>query len=289
LIPELVPTFGEQGRLQESAAEELGLSSGIPVSYRAGDQPNNAYSLNVLKPGEMAATAGTSGVVYGVNDQANFDPQSRVNTFVHVNNTADCPRYGVLLCVNGTGILNSWLRSHLFAGSSYEDLNKEAATVAIGSDGLLFYPFGNGAERILSNKDFGACLQGLQFNRHGRGHLLRAAQEGIVFALKYGTEIMEEMGIALNCVRAGHTNMFLSEVFASSFANATGCEVELYNSDGAQGAARAAGVGIKWFKNMAESFKGMELVSRVEPSEAKRDQTNQAYQRWKKNLSSIIQ
>lgn len=289
LIPELVPTFGQQGRLQESAAKALGLSAGIPLSYRAGDQPNNAFSLNVLKPGEMAATAGTSGVVYVVNDKATFDPLSRVNTFVHVNNTVTCPRYGVLLCVNGTGILNSWLRSHLFTRASYNEMNTEAASVDIGSDGLLCYPFGNGAERILSNKELGASFLGLQFNRHGRAHLLRAAQEGIVFALKYGTEIMEEMGIALTTVRAGYTNLFLSDVFGSTFANVTGCLVELYNTDGAQGAARAAGVGVNWFHQVEESFKGMELVKSIEPVSSIRDQTNQAYVQWKKNLSLLIQ
>jgi xylulokinase len=289
LLPPLVPTFGEQGRLSSQAATLLGLSSGIPVSYRAGDQPNNAWSLNTLQPGEIAANAGTSGVIYGVTDEILYDKRSRVNTFVHVNHQGTAPRYGVLLCVNGTGILNSWVQKNLFPGVDYASINAMAAKVAVGSDGLQFFPFGNGAERILLNKEMGAQLMGLQFNRHRREHVARAAQEGIAFSLHYGAEIMQEMGISLKTIRAGYANMFLSDVFAKSFANATNCRVELYRSDGAVGAARGAGFGSGYYKNINESFKGMEIVKSIEPS--KKDQASclDAYTSWKKNLLTLIQ
>lgn len=288
LLSALVPTFGEQGRVTESAAKTLGLKPGTPVSYRAGDQPNNAYSLNVLNPGEIAATAGTSGVVYGVIDKVAYDKYSRVNNFVHVNHESDKPRYGVLLCVNGTGSLNSWLRRNFFSESSYQQMNDEASKVAIGSEDVRFYPFGNGAERVLVNKDPGAVLQGLQFNRHHKGHVARAAQEGIVFALVYGMEIMEEMGLKMKTIRAGHANMFLSDVFATTFANTTGCSIELYNTDGAVGAARAAGTGAGVFNNFADSFKGMEIVKRIDPDAAKQDANREAYAKWKKYLTDHI-
>ena len=289
LLPGLVPIFGEQGRLANAPAKLLQLIPGIPVSYRAGDQPNNAYSLHVLQPGEIAATAGTSGVVYGVTDKAEYDPLSRVNTFVHVNDKIDSHRFGILLCINGTGILNSWLRKNFFCDLSYGAINEAAASVNIGSEGLCFYPFGNGAERILSNKDTGACLQGLQFNRHRPEHVARAAQEGIVFALKYGIEIMQKMGMPVTAVRAGYANMFLSAVFGGTFANATNCSLELYNTDGAVGAARAAGVGAKVYDNFEESFRGMELVRRIEPQKQAMQQTADAYGKWKGNLSTFIQ
>jgi xylulokinase len=289
LLPRLVPIFGEQGRLGDAPAKLLQLIPGIPVSYRAGDQPNNAYSLNVLQPGEIAATAGTSGVVYGVTDKAEYDPLSRVNTFVHVNDKMDSHRFGILLCINGTGILNSWLRKNFFNGLSYDAINEAAASVGIGSEGLSFYPFGNGAERVLSNKDTGACLQGMQFNRHRSDHVARAAQEGIVFSLNYGIEIMQKMGMPMTAVRAGYANMFLSGVFASTFANATNCPLELYNTDGAAGAARAAGVGAKVYDNFEESFKGMKLVRRIEPQKGARQQTMDAYGIWKRNLSTFTQ
>ena len=219
LIPEVVPTFSIQGELTSQAAEELGLQAGIKVAYRAGDQPNNALSLNVLDPGEIAATAGTSGVVYGIGDKPNYDKQSRVNSFAHVNYTPVEPSYGVLLCVNGTGILNSWLKHNVAGGMEYEQMNELAASTPVGSDGLVVLPYGNGAERTLLNGDIGAVVHGLKFNTHNKAHLLRAGQEGIVFALNYGLGIMGQMGIEIKSVRAGNANMFLSRLFGEAFAH----------------------------------------------------------------------
>jgi xylulokinase len=284
LIPVIVPQFGEQGRVSAEAASILGLKAGIPVCYRAGDQPNNAYSLNALEPGEIAATAGTSGVVYGVTDKTTYDPQSRVNTFVHVNHQASTPRSGILLCVNGTGSLNSWLRKNVFPDLNYEKINALASEIEVGSDGLLCYPFGNGAERVLGNADPGAWMEGLQFNRHDRRHMARAAQEGIVFSLQYGMEVMQQMGMDLKTIRAGHANMFLSEIFANAFANTSGCKVELYNTDGSHGAARAAGIGAGVFKSYAESFTGMKQVKSYEPDRENIDRYADAYSKWKAGL-----
>jgi xylulokinase len=288
LLSSIVPTFGEQGRTNKETSEILGIAEGTPVCYRAGDQPNNAYSLNVLKPGEVAANAGTSGVVYGVTDKAEYDQQSRVNAFVHVNNTDRDKRYGILLCVNGTGILNSWLRKNFLADLSYEQMNAAAAEISIGAEGLQFFPFGNGAERILANRNIAANLKGLQFNTHHRAHVARAAQEGIVFALNYGMEIMKEMGMELKTIRAGHANMFLSEVFARTFSNVSNCVVELYNTDGAAGAARAAGVGSHYYKDFDESFKGMEMIKKMEPQQKSLQQTADVYQEWKTILLSLL-
>jgi len=287
LLSPLVPTFGEQGRLTAAAANELRLKAGIPVSYRAGDQPNNAFSLNVSQPGEVAATAGTSGVVYGIIDKPNYDPQSRVNTFVHVNHEKKKPRYGVLLCVNGTGILNSWLRKNFFGDSSYEQINKEASMAPAGSDELLIYPFGNGAERVLENKDLGAVMKVLQFNRHNRGHIARASQEGIVFALHYGVEVMKEMGMEIKTVRAGHANMFLSEVFSSVFVNSLGCELELYNTDGATGAARGAGIGVGVYKDFDHAYSSMEKIKTYSPDASMQEIYSSVYKKWKRQLKKL--
>lgn len=287
LIPPLKPNFAEQGRLTAAAARELGLPAGVPVTYRAGDQPNNALSLNVLEPGEIAATAGTSGVVYGVGDRASYDPASRVNTFVHVNHTAARPRYGTLLCVNGTAILNSWLKHNAMGapggGLSYDDMNELAAQAPPGADGLTILPYGNGAERTLENRDPGASVHGLSFTRHGRAHLLRAAQEGIVFALRYGLQIMAGMGIRPAKVRAGHANLFLSPLFAEAFATASGAAVELYNTDGAQGAARGAGIGAGIY-TPTTAFAGLKTVRVVEPSARLRGAYEEAYGRWQAAL-----
>jgi len=288
MIPERVPAFGEQGTLTSAAAQELGLMKGIPVSYRAGDQPNNAFSLNALNPGEIAATAGTSGVIYAVADKAGFDLKSRVNTFVHVNNTHRNPRYGVLLCINGTGILNSWLKKQIGKGH-YEEMNDMARKIKIGSEDLRIFPFGNGAERVLENRDIGALISGLNFNRHQQGHLFRAAQEGIVFALNYGLDIMRKMDVPLKVVRAGVTNMFLSDVFREAFVNTTRTVLELHNTDGAQGAARAAGIGIGIFNDFKAAFKGLKIQHVVEPEKEKMEIYQTEYNHWlnllNKNLS----
>ena len=289
LVAETVPTFSIQGELSSAGAAELGLRAGTPVSYRGGDQPNNALSLSVLEPGEIAVTAGTSGVVYGVTDQKSFDPKSRVNIFVHVNHTDAKPRYGVLLCLNGTGILNSWLK-HNFAGEGldYPQMNDLAAQVPVGSDGLAILPYGNGAERTLGNRDIGASMHGWNFNIHKKPHVLRAAQEGIVFALNYGLQIMRDMGTRLKTVKAGNANMFLSPLFAEAFATITGATVELYNTDGSQGAARGAGIGAGVYKNPKDAFAGLEPVRTVEPNKQLKKAYQNAYENWETALNKQL-
>lgn len=286
LLSAVVPTFGQQGKLTAAAAALLGLATGTPVTYRAGDQPNNAFSLNVLRPGEAATTAGTSGVVYAVHDKIAFDAESRVNTFVHVNDTEAAPRNGVLMCLNGTGILNSWLRQ-ITGQLGYDEMNQLAAKAPAGARGLQIYPFGNGAERILANRDTGAIFNGLNFNIHTREHLLRAAQEGIVFALKYGMDIMQDMGLQIQRVRAGKANMFLSPLFREVFANTANVEIELYNTDGAQGAARAAGVGAGVF-TIDEAFRGMECLATITPDAGLQAQYADIYQHWLEGLQQVI-
>jgi len=287
LLASCVPSFGDQGKLNSSAAEELGISQGTPVCYRAGDQPNNAFSLQVLEPGEIAATAGTSGVLYGISSRPEYDPLSRVNPFIHVNHQTSDSRYGILMCLNGTGILNSWLRREFFPDESYETINTGAALTPVGAEGIKCYPFGNGAERILENKNPGAYISGLDFNRHNKYHLARAAQEGIVFSLIYGAEIMQDMGLSLQRIRAGYANMFLSDLFAQTFSNCSDCPVELYNTDGAIGAARGAGHGVKYYSQIKDCFRGMEVVRRAEPEKNNLEQVRELYASWKEGLKRI--
>ena len=283
LIPEIRPTFAEQGRVSAAAAAELGLAEGIPVTYRAGDQPNNALSLNVFNPGEIASTAGTSGVVYGVLGEVNYDPKSRVNTFAHVNHTPEQTRLGVLLCINGTGILNSWMKRNVAPeGISYAEMNDLAATAPIGSAGVSILPFGNGAERMLENREVGSSIHGVNFNVHNKAHLLRAAQEGIVFSFKYGIEVMEQMGMNVNKIHAGHANMFLSPIFRETLAGVTGAVIDLYDTDGSVGAAKGAGIGAGIYKDNNEAFATLEKLAVIEP--ARQDEYAQAYELWKSRM-----
>lgn len=288
LIPTVRPTFAEQGRLLRAVADELGLAAGTPVTYRAGDQPNNALSLNVFNPGEIASTAGTSGVVYGVNGKVNYDPQSRVNTFAHVNHTADQPRLGVLLCINGTGILNSWVKKNMAPDISYAEMNELAAQVPVGCNGLSVIPFGNGAERVLGNAEPGCSVQGLNFNIHSRAHVMRAAQEGIVFSFTYGMEVMEQMGMHLQKIHAGNANMFLSPIFRDTLAGVTGATIELYDTDGSVGAAKGAGIGAGIYKDHREAFASLKRLKVIEPDTSRTAEYQSAYERWKERLNRVL-
>ena len=289
VIPEIVDTFSAQGQITAEVADELGISAEAVVSYRAGDQPNNALSLNVLNPGEVATTAGTSGVVYGVSGDVKYDPQSRVNTFAHVNHNTKANRLGVLLCINGTGILNSWMNSNVGGKQySYPEMNDLAAEVPIGSSGLVVLPFGNGAERVLENREVGAQVSNLAFNTHAQGHLFRAAQEGIVFSFKYGMDIMKEVGIETNVIRAGEANMFLSPIFRETLAGITGATIELYNTDGSVGAARGAGVGCGYYKSFEEAFSSLKVVETITPDTSKKEEYEAAYANWLTELKKAL-
>ncbi|MCQ2229184.1 MAG: carbohydrate kinase [Bacteroidales bacterium] len=288
-IPEIKPTFSEQGQLTSKAAAELGLKEGTPVTYRGGDQPNNALSLNVFNPGEIASTAGTSGVVYGVNGTVDYDPKSRVNTFAHVNHTAKDVRCGVLLCVNGTGILNSWIKRNIAPeGISYNEMNDLAAKAPIGSAGLSVLPFGNGAERMLENREINCSIRGLNFNVHSKHHIVRAAQEGIVFSFKYGIDIMKEMGMNVSKIHAGHANMFLSPIFRDTLAGVTGAVIELYDTDGSVGAAKGAGMGAGIYKDNNEAFATLEKLDVIEPNQSKAQEYADAYAKWKYRLEKSM-
>jgi len=266
LIPELKPVFAEHGRVTGEISRLLGLKEGTPVTYKAGDQPNNALSLNVLQPGEVAATAGTSGVIYGVSDQLTYDPQSRVNTFAHVNYTEEEKRLGVLLCINGTGSLNRWTRNLFGSSITYKEMNAEAKKIKIGAEGLMVLPFGNGAERMLNNKQVGAHFQNIDLNLHTQAHLFRAVQEGIAFSFRYGFDIMRSNGMNPSVIRAGKANLFLSELFLEAFVNSTGVPVELYENDGSVGAALGSGIGAKTFSSPEEAFSNVKCLQLIEPS-----------------------
>lgn len=289
LVPDIVPTFSEQGRLSADAAEDLGLVPGIQIAYRAGDQPNNAFSLNVLNPGEIAATAGTSGVVYGVSDEVKYDPRSRVNTFAHVNHSPELNRLGVLLCINGTGIQYSWLKQHLTQREmNYPALNDLALEAPIGSEGLRMLPFGNGAERMLGNLNVGATIKNINFNIHSGAHLARAAQEGVAFSMHYGMAIMKEIGIHPEVIRAGLANMFLSPVFRDTLAEISGATIELYDTDGSIGAANGAGIGSGTFGSFQEAFENLNKMLVVEPTGKNSDQYAEAFGDWMKVLEICL-
>lgn len=280
MLPPIVPVIGFQGSLQKDAAEALGLPAGIPVGYRAGDQPNNALALNVLRPGEVAATGGTSGVVYAVTDQPRFDPQMRVNSFAHVNYSAEQPFTGVLLCINGAGSAYRWARQAFgFQHLGYEQLETLAATAPVGSEGLTVHPFGNGAERMLGNQNPGATLAGLQFNRHEPAHFFRAVLEGIAFSFAYGIGVMREIGVPIHQLRVGNDNLFQSTIFSKTIATLVGAPIEVLSTTGAVGAAKAAGVAAGAYSGIGAAMQGGVVVREIEPEKDLTEYLN-AFHRW---------
>ncbi|WP_444392229.1 xylulokinase [Prevotella sp.] len=288
MIADIVPTFGIQSNVSAEAAAETGLAEGTPISYRAGDQPNNALSLNVFNPGEIASTAGTSGVVYGVLGEVGYDKKSRVGTFAHVNYTDIQTRLGVLLCINGTGCLNSWIHRNVAPQLSYADMNELAAKAPIGSDGVSIIPFGNGAERVLENRETGCSIHGINFNKHNRAHIIRAAQEGIVFSFCYGMEVMQDMGMDIHNIHAGKANMFLSQLFRQTLANISGATIDLYETDGSVGAAKGAGMGCGIYKDNNEAFASLKKLVTIEPEPNMAQQYQEAYIRWKTILGKQL-
>lgn len=284
---DLAPALGISGRTTAKVQEVLGIPKGTPVSYRAGDQPNNAFSLNVLEPGEIAATGGTSGVVYGVTDMPKADPLSRVNTFLHVTPSKE-PRLGILLCINGTGIMNAWARRNVVPDLTYAEMNDLAATVPVGCDGLTVLPFGNGAERVLGNKNVGARMAGVDLVRQHKAHIIRAVHEGIAFSFHYGIEIMKNLGLDPSVIRAGEANMFLNPVFRSTLATLTNARIELYDTDGALGAARGGALGAGFYADAKEAFSGLTLCKVVEPEADWKAPLEEAYGRWLEEVNRVL-
>jgi xylulokinase len=291
-IPQIIDSFSSQGELTSEAAKELGLKEGIPITYRSGDQQNNAFSLNVLYPGEIAAKAGTSGVVYGISKRPVSDPRFRMNTFVHVNHSHDNPRYGILHCVNGVGSLNKWMRENILhqikGEADYSDLNRRFSQIAPGAEGMIVLPYGNGAERSLGNLNIGMSVHGLNHSIHTADHLIRASCEGIIYSMNYGIEIMRDMGIEVSKIRVVHAGMFQHPDFCEAFATVTSAKIELYDADGAQGAARAAGIGLGLFKNYEQAFNAVNAAAVVTPKAAIRDIYAESYAKWKKTLGRFI-
>ncbi len=287
LIPNIVDTFGIQSVVDAKGEKESGIAAGTPIYYRAGDQPNNALSLNVFNPGEVAATGGTSGVVYAITDSLSAKESARVNNFAHVNYAkGETPRIGKLLCINGAGIQYRWLLNNL-AVDSYEDMNKLASEIPVGSDGVCLIPFGNGAERMLNNQEIGTRIVNLNLNNHHNGHLCRAALEGIAFSFVYGIEILKSDGIEAKVIRAGNDNLFRSEIFANTVATLIEQEIEIYNTTGAIGAARAANLHKGDYQAFRKVIMENDHVMTYTPLSDKQPYVN-AYKNWKKELELIL-
>ena len=285
IIPEVVKSIGDQGKISDKISKRYGFNNKVNITYRTGDQPNNAFSLNVLNPGEIAATAGTSAVIYSVTDKDIYDSSNRINTFLHCNHTRSKKRNGLLMCINGSGIAFSWIRK-LLNESSYKEMDKKAESID-SSEGVYFFSFGNGSERLFKNKKIDSHLIGLNFNIHSKSHIIRASLEGIAFSLTYGIELLRDFGVDIETVRVGNANLFLSKVFRETFVNSSNIKLQLFDTNGAEGAARGAALGSKFFDNEKDAFNSLEMISETTPDIYKKDKLLKEYHNWKKFLNKI--
>ncbi len=292
VIPPVSPAFSVQGEVGAAHSAELGIPRGAKVSYRAGDQINNAFALGALRPGDAAANAGTSGVVYGVTSERKPDPGGRVNTFLHVNHSKMDPRYGVLLCTNGAGGLYRWIRGLLNAGESgpwaYGRMDDQAGKAPPCSGGVLVLPFGNGPERSLGNRNPGASIHGVDFNSHGLPHVLRAGLEGVAFSLRHGVEVMQSLGFGLSAVRAGDANLFKSRLFRRIFSSAVGARLLVFGTDGSQGAARGAGVGAGLYRTPEEAAGRLDVLDEIRPDPDLAARYEETYRRWRRAMDASL-
>ncbi len=288
VIPEVLDTFSEHGKISRKASKETGLPVNTPITYRAGDQPNNALSLGVFEPGDIAATGGTSGVVYGVTDLLLNGPNSGINSFAHVNHSKEHPRIGQLLCINGAGSQYAWIRNQLLGlNTTYADMEKLISPIPIGSEGLRIIPFGNGAERMINNQQTGAQINNLQFNIHSKNHMIRSALEGIAFSFVYGIQLLSDLGINLKNIKVGNDNLFQSEIFSSTIVNLLNCEIQMQDTTGAIGAALASGKAIGAFSDLLEAFSHNQIIKTYKAQNNHKAYYD-AYEDWKKDLNKLI-
>ena len=286
LIPEIVDSVGNQGTISDDVRDRFGFDNDVKVTYRAGDQPNNALALNVFDNGEVAASGGTSGVIYSITKDINSKEPSRINHFAHVNYNDNNKSIGKLLCINGAGIQYRWLRNHS-VGKSYEKMNEAASSIPVGSEGISVIPFGNGAERMLNNKNIGTHICNINLNQHSHGHLYRSSLEGIAFSFMYGMEILKNDNALINVVRAGNDNLFRSKIFANTVATLIGHEIEIYNTTGAFGAARASGVMNDNLDSFRKKITKNDHVMTFLPLK-NTSEYEDAYSRWKEDLQGIL-
>ena len=285
LIPKIVPTFGFQCKLNKKGSSECGLLEDIPIYYRAGDQPNNALSLNVLNPGEIAATAGTSGVVFAVTDNVKTNESERINNFLHVN-INNSISLGKLLCINGAGIQYAKLKNELNI-NSYDEMNKLSSVVEVGSKQLTYLPFGNGSERMLNNINVGSKMLNFDINIHKKEHVIRATLEGIAFAFVYGMQILINDGVKPKVIRAGNDNLFKSKVFGETISTLINTDIEIYETTGAFGAARAVDLRNRDFNKFENNIIENDFLRTFSPQPNLNDYKN-AYNLWVEKLELTL-
>jgi xylulokinase len=272
ILPVARESVEVSGAISSEAALLTGLRARTPVMAGAGDQAASAVGNGIVSPGLASATLGTSGVIFSYTDSPKMDPQGRVHTFCHA-----VPRkWHVMGVTQGAGLSLRWFREQLGESEAwyarqtgvdaYEIIIEEASKIPPGSDSLLFLPYLMG-ERT---PHLDPRARGMWFGltaAHTRGHLIRSILEGVAFSLRDSIEILRELRIPVNQVRAsggGSRSSLWRQIQAEIYGEKV---ASLRESEGsAYGAALLAGVGSGIYSSVGEAAQEtVKVLNEVSP------------------------
>lgn len=296
IVPErLLESQEIAGYLKSDLALEWGLKPGIPVVAGGGDQPAGGVGNGIVQTGIIAATIGTSGVVFGCCDTPFIDEQRRA-MFSLCHSVPG--KYCFLGCTLGAGGSFKWLRDTFFAAQKetlnakgkdvYDYMTVSAAKVSPGSEGLIFLPYLNGESTPHVDPDARGVFFGLSL-RHDLGSLCRSVMEGVTYSLRDTIEILREFGLKINEVRAmgGGAKSALWRQMQADIFNASVITMNIEEGPAA-GAAIMAAVGAGYFKSIQEACGTiLEPVSVTEPINANVPVYNDYYQTYRSLYVSL--
>ena len=191
ILPPLMESSQVAGGLTESAAAELGLRAGIPIAAGSADQCAQATANGLIDPGNGSVTLGTGGQILVATDRPMPDPEGRIHTFCH----AAPERWYQLGATLSAGMSLRWLRDRLRLQTEnpYASLDRLAADVAAGTEGLIFLPYLVGERSPIMDPSATGAFIGLTLGHH-RAHLARAVLEGVACSLRATRDAVLDAG-----------------------------------------------------------------------------------------------
>lgn len=195
------------GKVNKKAAELTGLKEGTIVVGGAGDNAAAAIGTGVAEDGKAFTTIGTSGVVFAHTSEIAIDPLGRVHTCC----AAVPDSWHVMGVTQGAGLSLKWFRDNFCAAEKetaaymgvdeYYLMDKEAESVPIGSERLLYLPYLMGERTPHLDPNARGMFFGLSA-MHTKKHMLRAVLEGVSYSLRDCVEVFREMKINVSDMMA---------------------------------------------------------------------------------------
>lgn len=236
-------------RLSASAAAAMGLTAGIPMVAGAGDQAAGAIGSGIVAPGAVAASLGTSGVIFAASDSFRASPDGALHAFCH----ALPGRWHVMsVMLSAAGSLR-WFHDTLARDVTaraaaegvpeYELLDRDAASVAPGCDGLRFLPTLAGERCPFPDPHARGAFIGISL-AHGQAHFTRAVMEGVAASMGLCMAMIRAAGIDPPRV-IGSGGGFESPLWTCMHATAFGMPIVRAETPdaAARGAAMLAAIG----------------------------------------------